>query len=139
MTDTTPPTTQLRTLAVDENSGATAIGIAAPVDPDNAVGSLTATVTGLPTDGTVVLSDGTTAVTSGERLTIAQLTGLEFVPSQIPPEARTVKVSAPGDCTSALRSSPQTNAPLSSATARWPAAKLHTPLAVFDCPPATVE
>ena len=38
-------------------------------------------VTSLPTDGSVVLSNGTTPVTVGEALTVAQLTGLEFVPT----------------------------------------------------------
>ncbi len=39
------------------------------------------TVTGLPSDGTVLLADGVTAVTSGEILTVAQLTGLTFEPA----------------------------------------------------------
>ena len=38
-------------------------------------------VTGLPTDGKVFLSDGTTQVSAGQGLTVAQLTGLAFVPT----------------------------------------------------------
>ena len=36
---------------------------------------------GLPNDGTVLLSDGVTAVTAGETLTVTQLTGLLFKPT----------------------------------------------------------
>src|ERR1700693_4145929 len=64
-----------------ENSAATAIGIAAPTDPTYSATQLTVTVTGLPSDGTVYLAGGTTAVTAGETLTVAQLTGLTFKPT----------------------------------------------------------
>ena len=40
------------------------------------------TVTALPTDGAVLLSDGTTPVTLGEGLNVAQLTSLMFKPTQ---------------------------------------------------------
>jgi hypothetical protein len=43
-----------------------------------AASALTVKIKGLPTNGTVVLSDGTTTVTSGQTLTVAQLTGLMF-------------------------------------------------------------
>jgi len=79
--DTTPPTTTPVSLSVAENAGATAIGIAAPTDPNYSAGQLTVTVNGLPSDGTVYLVDGTTAVTAGETLSVAQLTGLTFKPT----------------------------------------------------------
>ena len=65
-------------LSVPQNTGATPIGIQAPSDANFAASALSVTITGLPTNGTVVLSDGTTAVTSGQTLTVAQLTGLMF-------------------------------------------------------------
>ena len=42
-----------------ENSGATPIGIKAPSDANFASSQLSVTVTALPTDGTVLLSNGT--------------------------------------------------------------------------------
>jgi hypothetical protein len=77
----TPPVTTSTSLTVAENSGATPIGIPAPTDASFATSALSAKVAGLPTDGTVVLSDGITVVTAGESLTVAQLTGLEFKPA----------------------------------------------------------
>ena len=74
------PATPATSLTVPENAGATAIGIAAPTDPNYAASQLSVQVTGLPSDGTVLLSNGT-AVTSGETLTVAQLTGLKFQPT----------------------------------------------------------
>jgi large repetitive protein len=79
--DTTPPTTTPASLTVAENAGPTAIGIAAPTDPNFSAALLTVTVNGLPSDGTVYLADGTTTVTAGETLSVAQLTGLTFTPS----------------------------------------------------------
>src|SRR5216683_1464903 len=79
--DTTPPVTAAASLTVAENAGATAIGIAAPTDTNYAASSLTVKVTALPSDGSVLLADKVTAVTSGETLTVAQLTGLTFKPS----------------------------------------------------------
>jgi hypothetical protein len=79
--DTTPPTTTATSLTVAENAGPTAIGIAAPTDPNYSATQLTVTVNGLPSDGTVYLSNGTTAVTAGETLSVAQLTGLTFKPT----------------------------------------------------------
>ena len=76
--DTIPPTTTAALSTVAENAAATAIGITAPTDPDYSASQLSVTVTGLPTDGTVLLSDRVTAVTNGEILTVAQLTGLLF-------------------------------------------------------------
>src|SRR5260370_15917317 len=62
------------------------IGIATPVDTtlNPATGQpypeadLTVIVTGLPTDGTVNLSDGVTPVINGEFLSALELTGLTF-------------------------------------------------------------
>ncbi len=74
-------TTTSSTLTVSENADATTIGLVAPDDTRYSPCQLTITVTGLPTDGTVYLADGVTAVTSGEILTVAQLTGLTFEPA----------------------------------------------------------
>src|SRR5207302_977154 len=63
------------------NATATAIGISAPSDINYAASALTIKVIGLPSDGSVYLADGVTAVTSGETLTVAQLTGLTFEPT----------------------------------------------------------
>jgi hypothetical protein len=54
-------------LTVAENSGAIPIGIVAPSDANYAASQLSVMVTALPTDGTVLLSNGTTPVTVGER------------------------------------------------------------------------
>src|SRR6202162_1171350 len=75
------PTTKAASLTVAEDAAATAIRIAAPTDPNYSASQLTVTVNGLPSDGTVYLADGTTAVTAGESLTVAQLTGLTFTPT----------------------------------------------------------
>ncbi len=73
-------TTTATTLTVAENSGATPIGIPAPVDNKYSSSQLTVTIKALPTDGSIYLAGGTTAVTVGEKLTVAQLTGLTFTP-----------------------------------------------------------
>ena len=75
---TTPVLTSWKSLIVPQNAGATPIGIAAPTDANYSSSSLSAKITALPTNGTVFLSDGTTAVTVGQTLTVAQLTGLTF-------------------------------------------------------------
>ncbi len=64
------------TLTVAEESTGTPINITPPTDPD--LDTLTATITGLPTLGNVFLADGTTRVSNGDVLTIAQLTTLVF-------------------------------------------------------------
>src|SRR5260221_7935438 len=79
--DTMPPMTTSASLTVTENAAPTAIGIAAPTDPNYSALQLSIKVTGLPADGTVLLSDGVTQATSGEILTVAQLTGLMFKPT----------------------------------------------------------
>ena len=76
----TPVKTTWTSLTVPVNSPATAIGIPAPTDTNYASSQLTVKVTAVPTDGTVLLSDGATAVILGEALTLAQLAGLEFKP-----------------------------------------------------------
>src|SRR5215470_16779687 len=75
------PTTTTASLTVAEDAAATAIGIAVPTDPNYSASQLTVTVNALPSDGTVYLADGTTAVTVGETLTVTQLTGLTFKPT----------------------------------------------------------
>ena len=54
-------TTTSATLTVSENAAATTIGLVAPVDTGYSGSQLTITVTGLPTDGTVLLADGVSA------------------------------------------------------------------------------
>ena len=76
---TAPPVVSSPTLREAENAGAAAMGIAAPSDPNFTAAQLTITVDTLPADGAVTLADGT-AVTVGEGLTEAQLTGLLFTP-----------------------------------------------------------
>ncbi len=68
-------------LTVAENAPATAIGIAAPTDPNAAASQLAITAGALPSDGTVLLADGVTPVTAGQVLSAAQLTGLLFKPA----------------------------------------------------------
>jgi hypothetical protein len=74
--------TSPRTETVVENSGVAAMGIAAPTDANYGPGSLSIVVNALPNNGKVFLADGKTAVTMGETLTVAQLTGLEFAPTR---------------------------------------------------------
>ncbi len=62
-------------------AAAIALGIAAPTDPNFTADQLTIAVNTLPTDGTITLADGVTPVTTGETLTVAQLTGLLFAGS----------------------------------------------------------
>src|SRR5258708_10826647 len=79
---TTDLKTTSDTLTVEEDSGPTAIGITAPTDPNYPNSQLTVTVTGVPTDGTILLADGVTPIRDGETLTVAQLTGLLFQPTE---------------------------------------------------------
>jgi hypothetical protein len=78
--NTNGPQTTPASLTVSVNSGATAINILAPTDPNDATSDLTIRVLGLPPDGNIFLADGLTAVTAGQVLTVAQLTGLKFAP-----------------------------------------------------------
>src|SRR6266566_2904780 len=73
-----PLTASSKSLTVAKNSLATAIAIPAPTDTDFASSALLVTVMALPSDGMVLLADGSTPVTLGETLTVAQLTGLKF-------------------------------------------------------------
>ncbi len=75
------PAVSSPTLTVAENAAAAAIGILAPSDPNYAASTLTVTVASLPSNGTVTLADGSTPVTSGETLSVAELTGLLFSPA----------------------------------------------------------
>ena len=72
-----PSTAGTNTITLDEDSTDFGLEIAAPTDADG--DSLTITVTGLPTGGTLTTADGT-EVTNGMTLTISQLTGLTFTP-----------------------------------------------------------
>jgi len=76
-----PVTTTPASLTVARGSSPTAIGIAAPADTQYPLSKLRVTVTGLPTDGNVYLSDGVTPVLPGELLSVAELTGLKFAGS----------------------------------------------------------
>ena len=69
------PVVDSNEITVDEASTDTSLGLSAPTDVDG--DSLTITVTGLPTLGTVTLADGT-AVANGAILTAAQLEGLQY-------------------------------------------------------------
>ena len=53
-------------LTIAENTLATSIGIPAPTDNSYSSSALMVTVTGLPSEGTVLLADGLTPVTLGE-------------------------------------------------------------------------
>jgi hypothetical protein len=70
-----PPVADDSAISVVEGVQNTALGLLAPTDVDG--DSLTITVTCLPTYGTVTLADGT-AVTNGQVLTSAELTGLQY-------------------------------------------------------------
>jgi Ca2+-binding RTX toxin-like protein len=69
------------TVDIVENTTHDPLGIAAPADPNYPDSALTVVVGTLPTNGTITLADGTTPVTAGETLTVAQLSGLEFSPT----------------------------------------------------------
>jgi hypothetical protein len=69
----------------------------------------------------------------------AVIAGNDVVPSQIPPEARMLKVLAAGEVASRVVPSPHTNEPSLVAFACVPAAKLPIPPAVFLKPPGTAE
>ena len=75
------PSTTPTSLTVAENGSAAPIDITTPTDAAFDTSDLAVTVTGLPTDGSVDLSDGVTPVTLDEALTVSQLTGLTFTPT----------------------------------------------------------
>ncbi|MGF1515744.1 MAG: Ig-like domain-containing protein, partial [Elainellaceae cyanobacterium] len=70
-----PPTAGDGAVTAAEESVGTALGLAAPTDPDG--DPLTVTVTGLPTLGEITLADGT-ALTDGQTLTPAEVAGLLY-------------------------------------------------------------
>ena len=77
-TDNHPPVAAIPTTnTVAEDSSNNPLGIQAPTDPDN--DTLTITVNGVPSGGTVTTSAGV-VVTAGSTLSISQLTGLVFTP-----------------------------------------------------------
>jgi hypothetical protein len=55
--------------------------------PSEAPSSISIAVTGLPTNGTAVLSDGSTPVSVGESLTPAEAAGLRFKPNGVAPSS----------------------------------------------------
>ena len=65
-------------VAADPGYSPNPLLIGAPSDPAYATKALTIKVVALPTDGSVCLAGGSTALTVGETLTVAQLTGLVF-------------------------------------------------------------
>ncbi|WP_099426180.1 Ig-like domain-containing protein, partial [Vibrio splendidus] len=69
------PDVDSNSITVAEESTNTSLGLSAPTDADG--DSLTITVTGLPSLGTVTLADGT-ALTNGMTLTTTELEGLEY-------------------------------------------------------------
>ena len=75
-----PPATSPKSLTVAGNSEAAPIEIPAPTDPNYPASQLSVTVTGLPSIGTVVMSNGTSPVAVNQTLTSAELTGLMFIP-----------------------------------------------------------
>jgi T5SS/PEP-CTERM-associated repeat protein len=75
------PMTTPVTVTLQPNGGATPLGIPAPTDNAGTNSAdFAALVTALPTDATILLSDGVTPVTLNESLTIAQLTSLDVQP-----------------------------------------------------------
>lgn len=77
-----PPVVEAdKVLTVQEDSGATSLRIMAPTDQDGDI--LAITVTDVPSNGkgTVMLADGSTAVTDGQSLTAPQLSNLSFMPA----------------------------------------------------------
>ena len=71
-----PPVATDNAITVPEDSTTNPLGLAPPTDVDG--DALTATVTGLPTQGAVFLADGVTPVNLGDTLTVAQLTALVY-------------------------------------------------------------
>jgi autotransporter passenger strand-loop-strand repeat protein len=76
-----PLLTTAVTSSLAYNAAAEPLGIPAPSDPKSAGATIMATVTSLPDDGIVLLSNGVTPVTVGETLSVAQLTTLKFNPT----------------------------------------------------------
>ena len=76
-TNRAPNTGGTVTKTMDEDSSDVGLDISTPTDADG--DSLTITVTGLPTGGTLYTADGD-EVTNGMTLSISQLTGLIFTP-----------------------------------------------------------
>ncbi|KAF0811278.1 Leukotoxin [Andreprevotia sp. IGB-42] len=75
LTDNTAPVADSHNVTAKEGVPF-ALGITAPTDADG--DALTITVTGLPTQGQVLLADGT-AISNGQTLTAAQLTGAQYL------------------------------------------------------------
>ena len=65
------------TLTIDEDDGLVPINIPAPTDTDTDLSALVVTITGLPDEGTVTLSNGD-EVFEGDEISVEQLQGLNF-------------------------------------------------------------
>ncbi len=76
--DSSPVVASTNVQAFEEGANV-GLGLSAPTDAD-AGSILTITVTGLPSIGTVLMADGTTAVVNGATLTAAELAGLQYRP-----------------------------------------------------------
>ena len=68
-------------LSVPQDSGARTIGIQISSATDHLAPETCAIITGLPSNGTVLLADGMTSVTQGQTLTAVQLKRLRFRPA----------------------------------------------------------
>ena len=68
-------------LSVPQDSGARTIGIQVSCGSDHPASTSYAIITGLPSNGAVLLADGTTYVERGQTLTTAQLKRLRFRPA----------------------------------------------------------
>ncbi len=77
--DDSSPVVATNAIQAFEEGANVSLGLSAPTDAD-ANSTLVITVTGLPTIGTVLLADGTTAVVNGQTLTAAELVGLQYRP-----------------------------------------------------------
>ena len=75
------PITSPASLTVAANSGPTGVGLAAPTDPKHPKSVLSVEIIELPKNGAMYLRGGTARVSLRQKLTVQQLTGLEFAPS----------------------------------------------------------
>ena len=78
----TPPTVTSKSVTIIGNSVAAPLDTPMPTDRNDVLSSLVITVTGLPTNGNVVMSDGMAPVSKGQTLTADQLIGLRFTPTR---------------------------------------------------------
>ena len=113
-------------LTATASAGGVPVGIAAPTDPNFAAASLTVTILRLPGNGAVTLADGTVLTGPGQVLSVAQLTGLVFLPGAAAgTDQISYRVSDPAgnsaDGTATLVVNPATVSPTGPATPQPPA------------------